>query len=129
MHWLGIPLDMFTMMVGSIAIGMAVDNTIHFMHGFRRYHEGGMSAARAVNETLLSTGRALVITSLALSTGFFVQMAGTLISVRNSGFITGFTILAALFAALTLAPALVALATSQRSRQLDQPLPASAREN
>jgi predicted RND superfamily exporter protein len=114
MHWLGIPLDMFTMMVGSIAIGMAVDNTIHFMHGFRRYHEGGMPAPRAVNETLLSTGRALVITSLALSTGFFVQMAGTLTSVRNCGFIAGFTILAALLAALTLAPALVTLATSRR---------------
>jgi predicted RND superfamily exporter protein len=72
MYWLEIPLDMFTMMVGSIAIGMAVDDTIHFMHGFRHYHEGGMPAPRAVHETLLSTGRALVITSLALSTGFFV---------------------------------------------------------
>ncbi len=114
MYWLGIPLDMFTMMVASIVIGMAVDDTIHFMHGFRRYYESGMPAPRAVRETLLSTGRALVITSLALSVGFFVQMFGTLISVRNCGFITGITILAALLADLTLSPALVTLAARRR---------------
>ncbi len=67
-----------------------------------------------MHETLLSTGRALVITSLALSTGFFVQMFGTLISVQDSGFITGFTILAALLADITLSPALVSLATRGR---------------
>ena len=39
MGWLGVRLDMFTLLIGSIAIGLAVDDTIHFMHGFRRSYE------------------------------------------------------------------------------------------
>jgi predicted RND superfamily exporter protein len=117
MYWLEIPFDMFTMMVGSIAIGMAVDDTIHFMLGFRRYYERGMSAPRAVHETLLTTGRALLVSSLALSSGFFVQLFGTMISVRNTGFITGFIIIAALLADITLSPALVTLAARFSERK------------
>ncbi|MCP3898258.1 MAG: Fis family transcriptional regulator, partial [Desulfobacteraceae bacterium] len=37
MGWFDFPMDLFTMLVGSIAIGLAVDDTIHFMHNFRRY--------------------------------------------------------------------------------------------
>lgn len=95
MSLLGIHFDMMTMMVGTIAIGVAVDDTIHFMHGFRRSYDRCGDATAAVHETLLSTGRALVITSLVLSAGFFVQMTGGLIGVRNAGLITGFMILAA----------------------------------
>ncbi len=106
----GISFNMFTMSMGSIVIGMAVDDTIHFMHGYLRYHRQGLDAPEAVRATLLSTGRALLITSLALSTGFFVQMFGTMISIRHAGFITGAAILLALLADLLLSPALVTLA-------------------
>ena len=105
MQAFGIPFDMFTLMIGTIAIGVAVDDTIHFMYGFLRSHRRGASVSLAVRETLLSTGRALVVTSIALSSGFFIQMFGTMISVRNVGLITGLTIVAALLADLTLSPA------------------------
>jgi len=105
------------MTVGSIVIGMAVDDTIHFMHGFLRYRRQGADAATAVRETLLTTGSALVITSLAISTGFFVQVFGTMISIRHSGFITGVTILIALLADLILSPAIVMLATRFAERK------------
>jgi predicted RND superfamily exporter protein len=105
------------MMIGSIANGMAVDDTIHFMHGFRRHYRRGADAPTAVRETLLTTGRALLITSLALSTGFFVQVFGTLISVQNCGLITAFVILGALVADLSFAPALVTLSTRFSERK------------
>jgi predicted RND superfamily exporter protein len=117
MHAFGIPFDMFTLMIGTIAIGVAVDDTIHFMHGFLRYHRRGASVSLAVHETLLSTGRALVITSIALCSGFFVQMLGTMISVRNVGLITGLTIATALLADLTLSPALVTLEVRREKRR------------
>ncbi len=75
MRLLNIPLDMFTMLIGSIAIGVAVDDTIHFMHHFRRNFEELGDARQAVHETLMGTGRALLITSLALSSGFFVFLS------------------------------------------------------
>jgi predicted RND superfamily exporter protein len=117
MHWLGIPLDMFTLMVGTIAMGVAVDDTIHVMHGFRRERRRGADADVAVRDTLLSTGRALVITTVALSSGFFVQMLGTMISVRNVGFVTGFTLVAALVADLTLSPAMLVLFSRAEERR------------
>jgi predicted RND superfamily exporter protein len=110
MFGLGIHFDMTTMMIGSIAIGIVVDDTIHFMHTWRRYYLRGLPAPEAVRETLLSTGRALVITSMALCSGFFVRLAATMTSSKYVGLITGFTIIAALLADLILSPALVTLA-------------------
>ena len=68
--WMSFPLDLFTMMIASIAIGLAVDDTIHFLHNFRRYYEHSGDPELAVHQTLQSTGRAMLVTSVVLSIGF-----------------------------------------------------------
>jgi len=118
MAGLGIHFDMFTMMIGTITIGIAVDDTIHFMHGFRRRYRASHDATRAVRDTLLTTGRALLVTSLVLCAGFAVQMFGDMQSTRNVGMITAVTIMAALLADIVLSPALVTLATRRAERRL-----------
>jgi predicted RND superfamily exporter protein len=110
MHALGIHFDMTTMMIGTITIGIVVDDTIHFMHGFRRRYRAGADVGDAVRDTLLTTGRALLVTSMVLVAGFAVQVFGDMQSTRNVGMITAFTIIAALLADIVLAPALVTLA-------------------
>ena len=102
-----IPLDMFTLLIGSIAIGLAVDDTIHFMHNFRRYYLDTGDAAKAIEHTFFTTGKAMVITSIVLSLGFYAYMMANMISVQNFGLLTGTVILFALFADLFLAPALM----------------------
>ncbi len=102
-----IPLDMFTLLIGSIAIGLAVDDTIHFMHNFKRYYLESRNSIKAIEQTFFTTGKAMVITSLVLSLGFFAYLAADMISVQNFGMITGSVILFALFADLLLAPALM----------------------
>ncbi len=104
-----IPLDMFTMLIGSIAIGLAVDDTIHFLHNFRRYYHQSGDASLAVENTFFTTGKAMVITTIVLSLGFYSYMFGTMASVQNFGFLTGSVILLALLADLFLAPALMIL--------------------
>jgi len=94
-------------MVASIAIGLAVDDTIHFMHNFRRYYEAGQNAEQAVYETVHSTGRAMLVTTIVLSLGFFIYAFATMNNVINFGVLTGFTILMALAADYFLAPALM----------------------
>ena len=101
------PLDMFTLLIGSIAIGLAVDDTIHFMHNFKRYYLESGDPAKAIEQTFFTTGKAMVITSIVLSLGFFAYLAANMISVQNFGVITGSVILFALFADLLLAPALM----------------------
>jgi predicted RND superfamily exporter protein len=115
MGWFDFPLDGFTLLIGSVAIGLAVDDTIHFTHNFRRYHERAGDARQAIRETLQTTGQALLFTTLVLCASFFIFMLGTMRSTSNFGFLTGFALAVAFLANVTLGPALMTLITS-RSR-------------
>ena len=109
MGWMGLTLDMFTLLIGSIAIGLAVDDTIHFMHNFRRYYERTGDVAEAVRSTLTTTGQALLFTSLVLSAGFSIFAFASLTNLVVFGLLTSLTIVLAFLADLILAPALLAL--------------------
>ena len=102
-----IPLDMFTLLIGSIAIGLAVDDTIHFLHNFKRYYLETGDAAKAIEHTFYTTGKAMVITTIVLALGFYAYMMANMISVQNFGLLTGTVIIFALLADLLLAPALM----------------------
>ena len=108
-----IPLDMFTLLIGSIAIGLVVDDTIHFLHNFKRYYLESGDSAQAIEQTFLTTGKAMVITTIVLSLGFFAYMAANMISVQNFGLLTGAVIIFALLADLLLAPALMVVAAKR----------------
>ena len=109
-----LPMDLFTMMVASIAIGLAVDDTIHFMHNFRRYYEAGGDPKDAVRQTLDTTGRAMLVTSVVLSLGFSIFAFATMSNLINFGLLTAFTIIMALVADYLLAPALMVLVNKPR---------------
>jgi predicted RND superfamily exporter protein len=113
MGWFGIPLEVFTILIGSIALGLAVDDTIHFMHNYRRYYERSGDAAWATRETLRTTGQALLFTSVVLASGFFIYMFASMRNLLHFGLLTGITILAAFLADLLLAPALMAIYSRQ----------------
>ncbi|MGB1581536.1 MAG: efflux RND transporter permease subunit, partial [Nevskiales bacterium] len=115
---LKIPLDAFTLLVGCIALGLAVDDTIHFMHNFQRYYARMGDAQAAVRETLRTTGKALMITSLVLSSAFFVNMLGTMHNLKAFGLLTGFCIIVAFLADVLLAPALMTLLAHWKEKQL-----------
>lgn len=117
MGWLGMPLDAFTLLIGSIALGLAVDDTTHFLHNFRSFYEQTGDAVGAVRETLATTGQAMLFTSLVLSSGFFVYMFASMDNLFNFGLLSGFTILVACVAEIFLTPALLTLfATPARAQ-------------
>ncbi len=107
----GISLDINTLFIGSIAIGLVVDDTIHFMHNFRKYLDETGNPKQAIEETFLGTGRALLITSIVLSMNFFVLLTATLNHSVKFGLFTGIVIILALFSDFLLSPALLTLAT------------------
>lgn len=111
----GIHMGLFNMLVGSIAIGLAVDDTIHFMHNFRRYFEESGDAEKAVTQTLLTTGRAMVITTCVLSLGFFSFMLANMNNLICFGMLTGVTIILALLSDFFLAPALMIAVNRKRN--------------
>ncbi len=113
MGWFAIPLDMFTMMVASIAIGLAVDDTVHFIYNFKRYYQERRDVHYAVGRTLHTAGRAMLTTSIVLSVGFFIFMFASMNNVFNFGMLVGIAILLALLGDFLLAPALMALSADR----------------
>ncbi|MEZ4289054.1 MAG: MMPL family transporter [Myxococcota bacterium] len=110
----GVPLAMFSTMTGSIAIGLAVDDTIHFFHSFYREFARTGDTRASVRRTLESTGRALLTTSIVLSIGFSVFLFSPIGPVRTFGGVTTLAIAIAFLADVLIAPALVTLATRGR---------------
>lgn len=101
------PLDMFTMLIGTIALGLAVDDTVHFMHNFRRYELQYNNVDKATRLTLMGTGRAITVTSIVLSMGFLVLTTATMSNMFNFGILTVLAILIALLADFFLIPAIM----------------------
>lgn len=114
MGWAGIPLDLFTILIASIAIGLAVDDTVHFMYNFKRYYEQLGNVLEAVRHTLHTAGRAMLTTSIVLSIGFFIFTFASMNNLFNFGVLTGTAIILALFSDLFIAPALMALVVGKK---------------
>ncbi len=108
------PLDMNTIMIGSIAIGIVVDDTVHFIYNFRKYHDKTGDPREAVRETFLGTGRAMLITTLILATVFATNLLCTMENVVRFGSFIALVIVFALMADFILAPALLLLLTGDK---------------
>ncbi len=104
MGLLDIRLDSMTAMVASIAIGLAVDDSIHFVSRARQYLEAGRPMDESLRLTTVEIGRALIFTSVALSAGFGVMMLSAFVGTVNFGLLCLLTILFALAADLVLLP-------------------------
>jgi predicted RND superfamily exporter protein len=109
MGWLDIPFDVSSMLIGSLAIGLAVDDTIHFLHVYQKNRAENHHVEPAVEQTMLYTGKAIFITTATLAAGFFVFTLAALISTRNFGILAGCTVILALVADYFLTPALMKL--------------------
>ncbi len=117
MQMVGMPLDLFTMLVGAIIIGLSVDDTVHFFHNFARYRHQGMNVQRSIEETMLGTGRAMVATTIVLSLGFYVYTFASLNNLINFGILTGGAIIIALICDIVLAPALLKLLSHEKDEK------------
>jgi predicted RND superfamily exporter protein len=111
MGWLDIPLNMSTTLIGGIILGLAVDDTIHFMHRFNRYYAETGDPHRAVKETLETTGMAMLFTSVVLGAGFLILTLAYMQNISEFGLLCSFATATAFLADVTLAPALMALVT------------------
>lgn len=116
----GIPIDLANIMIGSIASGIAVDDTIHFMHQFRAHmrHHGDVEAA--ISHSFAHAGRAMVLTTAVLLCGFGVFAAAQISSIARFGILTTLTLVLALFCELVMSPALLRLVYG-RARKAEPP--------
>lgn len=113
MGWVGAPVDSATVMVASVALGLAVDDTLHTLGSFRRLARR-LPTAEAAREALGETAGAHALTSLILSVGFAAVAFSELAPVARFGAATAAALVAALTADLTLVPVLLARAAPER---------------
>ena len=105
----GIRLDIATVTIAAVVIGVVVDDTIHFLHRFRTELAECGDHAEAARRTLASAGRAIVGTSLILACGFCVMALATVKSIVFFGLLSAVAMLVALVADLLMLPALLVL--------------------
>lgn len=107
MYPLGVELDMMTVLVATIAIGVAVDNTVHFTHHFRYGLTQGHDVHTAMQDAFLGAGQALLTTSVVLAGGFYVFLFSDVHSIFNLGFLCGTAFVLAMLSNFTLTPFLL----------------------
>ena len=112
----GITLNTATSIAASLALGIAVDDTIHFMMGYLSGIKSGMSTVEALDDTLQKTGRALLFTTFANVLGFAVLALSSFSPLTSLGWLTACVLLVALIADLVLLPAMLLLWAPSKTR-------------
>jgi predicted RND superfamily exporter protein len=107
MGWLNIPLDMMTITIASISVGIAVDDTIHYIHRFAHEINIDQNYTRAMHRCHGSIGHAMYYTSVTIIIGFSILILSNFIPSIYFGLLTGLAMFIALIAALTLLPQLL----------------------
>jgi len=110
MGWLNIPLDMMTITIAAISVGIAVDDTIHYIHRFKREFPKDRNYLNTMHRCHGSIGHAMYYTSITIIIGFSILALSNFIPTIYFGLLTGLAMLIALFAALTLLPQMLILA-------------------
>jgi predicted RND superfamily exporter protein len=109
MGWLGIPLDIMTITIAAIVIGIAVDNTIHYVHRFTDEFGKDKDYWATVGRCHNSIGRAMYYTAVTITLGFTILALSNFVPTIYFGLLTGFSMVVALLADLTLLPLLLVM--------------------
>ena len=105
----GISLNFSTAPIAAIALGIAIDDTIHFLARFRIEFRKEQNYSKAVYNTILSVGKPILITSIVLTAGFCIFLFSNFQPTQNMGILISFTVISAVFADLILLPVLLLL--------------------
>ena len=105
-------MDATAILALTVAFGIAVDDTVHFLNRYRQALEIGLPRDAAIRQALATAGRAMVLTTILVCAGLLVTLTSSFFPVALFGGMIGASILVALFADLVLLPALLTLRRS-----------------
>ncbi len=113
MDW---PLDMTTILVGSIAMGIVVDDTLHFLYHFKQNFTATACAKKAVHQTLKGVGPALLITTVIFSVSIGCNMLSSIDNIFVFGLTLWMVTVLALLADVIVTPALLVWVYGKKSK-------------
>jgi predicted RND superfamily exporter protein len=110
MGWTGIPLDMMTITIAAITVGIGVDHAIHYITRFQREFAVDGDYVAAMHRAHASIGLALFYTAITIIVGFSILALSNFIPSIYFGLLTGLALTAALLGSMTLLPKLILIA-------------------
>jgi hypothetical protein len=128
MGYFGITLKLSTSIVFTIAFGIAVDDTIHFISKLKLELDKDKPLIIALKRTFLSTGKAIMVTSLILSGGFLILLLSSFGGTFYTGLLISLTLIFALLIDLTLLPVLILLFFNRRNVRFSKSRKSSIQE-
>jgi len=108
MGWAGVPLNLATSIIAAVALGIAVDDTIHYMAHLNRQVKTAKTQREALLMTMRDIGRPVVTTSLTLTAGFLVMVFSGFVVISQFGWLSAMTMMIALATNVVLLPAILA---------------------
>ena len=107
--WVGQPLDILTVTVASISVGIAVDNAIHYTYRFKELRAAGHSVDDAIRQAHASIGMSVFATNTLIIAGFLIFTLSNFVPTVYFGLLTAVALLLGLLGTLTLLPALFSI--------------------
>lgn len=118
MGYVGIALDIATILIASITVGTGIDYSIHFVTSYKDYLKQNHTIEESIRHTFTATGRAIVINILTIILGFLVLLFANLIPLQQFGILIAVTMFCSGFGALTIMPAIISLFKINISRKI-----------
>jgi len=113
MGWIGISIDIGVAIAGAIIIGVAVDDTIHFLVKYFDSRKRGLNMEETFDEVLRYAGKAILFTTIILTVAFSLFAFSSFTPNQNFGIVTAFALVIAFVVDLLLLPALLSLADGE----------------
>ncbi len=118
----GIPLDIATVLTGSVTIGIGIDYSIHMISRFGKGCRDGLSLEASLKNSIQTSGKAIFINMLSVSAGFAVLSFSNLVPLQRFGFLIAITMLIAGMASLTLLPLMLLKSSSSKKSKTTKQL-------
>lgn len=112
----GIPLDIATVLVGSIALGIGIDYSIHVISGFNNHLKEYGDAEKALESTLIISGKAVIVNAASVAGGFLVLLFCQMVPFQNFGLLIAISMLVSSIGSLTLLPVLLILSRRRKTK-------------
>jgi len=109
MAYTGQPLDIMTLMVSVVAVGIGVDYSIHFISRFRAEYRKDQNAERSLEKTIQTTGRGITYNALTVALGFFILIFASFKGIRTFGWQIALTMVISALSAISIIPAILVL--------------------
>lgn len=117
MGFTGISLDIATVLVGSIALGIGIDYSIHIISGVNTHLNDHGNVEKAIEETIMTKGKAVIINLISVAAGFLILLFAQLLPIRSFGLLIAISMFGSGLGALTLLPVILILANRQKKHQ------------